>query len=254
MTGRYILKLVPCLLFLFFPANIQAASICAVHPGLVDAPNDSLQSGKPFRSAETDGQDTEESDGFITPTNPTTPIDPTTPWVPIDPLVPIDPKGPAEPWKPHAGYSVGTPNGTLSVNKHGAAVYDLRIDVPYGGPLTPEIGLSYNSQSAGYGLAGFGFNLTGISAITRVGHDLFHDGRLQGVTYGSSDNLLLDGRRLVLQSGTPGQDGAAYTVEGDPFTKVVLHGNYNGSEANAWFEVTTGTGMTYQYGKYGNSS
>ncbi|MDY5320854.1 MAG: FG-GAP-like repeat-containing protein [Prevotella sp.] len=253
MTGRYILKLVPCLLFLFFPANIQAASICAVHPGLVDAPNDSLQSGKPFRSAETDGQDTEESDGFITPTNPTTPIDPTTPWVPIDPLVPIDPRGPAEPWKPHAGYSVGTPNGTLSVNKHGAAVYDLRIDVPYGGSLTPEIGLSYNSQSAGYGLAGFGFNLTGISAITRVGHDLFHDGRLQGVTYGSSDNLLLDGKRLVLQSGTPGQDGAAYTVEGDPFTKVVLHGNYNGSEANAWFEVTTGTGMTYQYGKYGNS-
>lgn len=75
----------------------------------------------------------------------------------------------------------------------------------------------------------------------------------RGVTYGSGDNLLLDGKRLILQTGTPGQNGATYTVEGDPFTKVVLHGNYNGSEANAWFEVTTGTGMTYQYGKYGNS-
>lgn len=48
---------------------------------------------------------------------------------------------------------------------------------PDGGSLTPQIGMSYNSQSGGYGLAGYGFNITGLSAITRGGHDLFHDGR-----------------------------------------------------------------------------
>jgi RHS repeat-associated protein len=77
---------------------------------------------------------------------------------------------------------------------------------------------------------------------------LFHDGSQAGVTYTASDNLFLDGKRLILQSGTPGQEGAAYTVEGDPFTKVVVHGNYSNSTTTTWFEVTTNTGMTYQYG------
>ena len=91
-------------------------------------------------------------------------------------------------------------------------------------------------------------NITGISAITRGGHDLFHDGRQAGVTYTASDNLFIDGKRLILQSGASGQNGAVYTVEGDPFTKVVVHGNYNNSTTTTWFEVTTNTGMTYQYG------
>lgn len=56
--------------------------------------------------------------------------------------------------------SVGTPVGAVSVGNSGAAVYNLKIDVPDGGSLTPQIGLSYNSQSGGYGLAGYGFNIT----------------------------------------------------------------------------------------------
>ena len=144
--------------------------------------------------------------------------------------------------------SVGTPVGAVSVGNSGAAVYNLKIDVPDGGSLTPQIGLSYNSQSGGYGLAGYGFNITGLSAITRGGHDLFHDGSQAGVTYTANDNLFLDGKRLILQSGTSCQEGAAYTVEGDPFTKIVVHGNYSNSTTTTWFEVTTNTGMTYQYG------
>ena len=144
--------------------------------------------------------------------------------------------------------SVGTPVGAVSVGNSGAAVYNLKIDVPDGGSLAPQIGLSYNSQSGGYGLAGYGFNITGLSAITRGGHDLFHDGSQAGVTYTANDNLFLDGKRLILQSGTSCQEGAAYTVEGDPFTKIVVHGNYSNSTTTTWFEVTTNTGMTYQYG------
>ena len=149
---------------------------------------------------------------------------------------------------PNTGSPVGTPEGNLSVGNSGAAIYNLKIEVPSGGSLTPQIGLSYNSQSSGYGLAGYGFNITGISAITRGGHDLFHDGRLAGVTYTASDNLFLDGKRLILQSGTSGQNGAVYTVEGDPFTRVTVQGSYNNSTTTTWFEVTTHTGMTYQYG------
>lgn len=147
--------------------------------------------------------------------------------LPDDPEIPISPilDGPIS--KPN--YTVGTPKGVLNISNSGAAAYSLNIDVPNGGSLTPQIGLSYNSQSCGYGLVGYGFNITGISAITRGGHDLFHDGKQSGVTYTANDNLFLDGKRLILQSGTSCQDGATYTVEGDPFTKVVAHGNYNNS-------------------------
>ena len=154
---------------------------------------------------------------------------------------------------PEPDYSVGTLAGSFSVGRSGAATYNLQFEVPHGGSLTPQIGLSYNSQLNGYGLAGYGFSITGISAITRGGYDLFHDGWQGGVTYTAVDNLLLDGKRLILQSGTSGQDGATYTVEGDPFTKVVVHGNYGTSEATTWFEVTTNTGMTYQYGNSASS-
>lgn len=92
----------------------------------------------------------------------------------------------------NAVYSVGTPEGTTSVSNSGAAVYSMKIEVPNGGSLTPQIELSYNSQSSGYGLAGYGFNITGISAITRGGHDLFHDAKQTGVTYTTDDNLFLE--------------------------------------------------------------
>ena len=103
------------------------------------------------------------------------------------------------------GEAVGTPSGSLSVSDMGAAVYSLNFEVPDGGPLTPQVGIAYSSQSAGYGLAGYGFNITGISCITRGGKDMFHDQTLQGVTYTSDDNFFLDGQRLVLKSGIAGQ-------------------------------------------------
>lgn len=174
----------------------------------------------------------------------------------IMPDWPQEPEIPQEPDEPEvvlSNYSVGVTKGTLEVSNSGAAVYALKFNVPNGGSLTPQIGLSYNSQFGGYGLAGYGFTLTGISAITRGGNDLFHDGKLTGVTYSASDNFFLDGKRLILQSGTAGQDGAIYTLEGDPFTKIAVHGIYSNSSATTWFEVTTSTGMTYWYGNSANS-
>jgi len=196
---------------------------------------------------------------YPNPDKPFEPIDPIGPVHPIDPGDPILPIHPDKPVMPNPStstssiYDVGSPKGSLSVNNSGAAVYSINISAPNGGSLTPSIGVSYNSQSGGYGLVGYGFNITGISAITRGGNDLFHDGKQSGITYTASDNFYLDGKRLILQSGTSGQNGATYTVEGDPFTKVVVHGNYSNSTATTWFEIMTNTGMTYQYGNSPNS-
>ena len=241
IVGTFLVRCLLAFFLLVLPGGIQsAAAYCFRASGTASV--DSLSGGTSVYGAEAN----DTVSGHILDLKP---IGPTDPVRPID-SIKTDPAGPLvpQPFKPGAACSVGTPEGVLSVSSSGAAVYSLAFDVPNGGALTPQVGLSYNSQSGGYGLAGYGFGITGLSAITRGGHDLFHDGRLAGVTYTASDNLFIDGKRLMLQSGDPGQDGAVYTVEGDPFTKVTVHGSYGDSAVATWFEVTTGSGMTYQYG------
>ena len=244
MMKSYITRYLLFLLSLSLPAYAQTTDTHYFRAGQDTIPNDSLPGRAPVRNT--------KSAVIIAPSLPPPKPKPGDPLWPKDPIVPFKP-GDLTPPSPNAGYSVGTPEGNVSVSNSGAAVYDLKIKAPNGGALTPQIGLSYNSQFCGYGLAGYGFSITGISVITRGGRDLFHDGRQAGVTYTASDNLFLDGKRLILQSGTSGQNGATYTVEGNPFTKVVEHGNYNNSTTTTWFEVTTNTGMTYQYGNSPNS-
>lgn len=144
------------------------------------------------------------------------------------------------------GYDVGSPKGTFSVSGTGAAVYNISIDVPNGGPLVPEIGVCYNSQS-GNGLAGYGFNITGLMCITRGHKDMFHDNYLAGVKYDEKDIFLLDGKRLLRKLG----GGFVYTLEGDPYTTVTMHNS--ASSTNCWFTVVTNNGRTYEIGNSADS-
>jgi len=151
-------------------------------------------------------------------------------------------------------YVVGTPTCSFNVSNSGAAIYDIKIDVPDAGPLTPQISLTYNSQFAGYGLAGYGVNISGISVITRGNKDLFHDGKQQGVEFNSSDNLYLDGKRLIYQSGKMEDSCVVYTVEGDPFTKVFQYGTRpDRTEEHACFRVVARNGAVYEYGLFNES-
>lgn len=147
-----------------------------------------------------------------------------------------------------ADTSVGTPAGSLSVNESGAAVYTIPFDIsPSGTGLDPKIGLSYNSQQAGYGNVGYGISITGLSCITRTGKDIYHDGMMQKVRYKQGDNYLLDGKRLYLKSGTAGSDGAAYTVEGNPYLTVTLHGTDLKTNYSTWFEMRDSEGNVYMF-------
>ena len=146
------------------------------------------------------------------------------------------------------GTSVGTMGGQLAVSPTGGATFSIPIEVPQGvGGLQPQLSIVYNSQ-AGNGLCGYGANLSGLSAITRGPKDIYHDGSARGVSYGTDDALFLSGERLILSSGTAGQDGAEYTPESDPFTKVTLHVINGSGSSNTWFEVKSRDGMTYWYG------
>ena len=182
----------------------------------------------------------------LNPIEPEFPVDPPVPDTPIEPIYPPEDEDDI-PVDTENKYAVGTPKGAFDVNSMGAAVYSVSIECPNGGALMPAISLSYNSQT-GWGLAGYGFGIGGLSAITRGGSNLYDDGALRGITYTNADNLFLDGKRLILQSGTHFCDGAVYTVEGDPYTTVIMHGTYSDTTANTWFEVHAADGTIYKYG------
>ena len=142
---------------------------------------------------------------------------------------------------------VGAMGGSFGVSPLGGATYSIPIEVPVGvGGAAPQLSITYNSQ-AGNGLCGYGANLSGLSSITRAPKDAYHDNASQGIKYLADDALYLDGTRLLLSSGTAGQDGAIYNLESDPFTKVITHGTCNSSSNNIWFEVQSSDGMVYKY-------
>ena len=177
---------------------------------------------------------------------PITPIDTAGISIIKDPTIHIG----SEPVNNLSNYDVGSPKGAFSVNGSGSAIYKISIEAPNGGSLSPSIGVSYNSQS-GNGLAGFGFNVTGLSCITRGCRDLYHDRQITGLSYGIDDALFLDGQRLILKTGTYGFDGSTYTPEGDPYTIVTLHNDVNTSAC--WFSVVCADGKTYQLGNTNDS-
>ena len=141
---------------------------------------------------------------------------------------------------------VGSIPGAFSVSPTGGATYSITFNVPKGiGVMQPSVGIGYNSQ-AGNGIAGWGFSLSGISAITRAPKDWYHDGMSRGIRHQADDAYYLDGKRLLLSSGTEGTAGAVYTVEGEPFTVVTVY--EDGAIDGVWFEVRTPDGMVYEYG------
>ena len=230
----------------------------------------------PTDSIPTSGQDDEDIPGTINPTEPFKPFIPDLISVPLVPFVPspeVEPAIPLEPFFPtdpnkvptvnpdkppipsvDNKYHVGSTSGSLTVNGLGAAQYNIPISIPHGGTLMPEIALSYNSQNATNGIAGYGISLTGFSSITRGEKTIFNNkGKIAGVTYTESDNLFLDGKRMILTSGSACQEGAVYYLEGDPFTTITAHGTYSTSSTTTWFEVVTSDGKRYEYGHTNDS-
>lgn len=145
--------------------------------------------------------------------------------------------------------AVGGMGGQFGVSPLGGATYSIPIEVPLGvNGLQPNLSIVYNSQS-GNGLCGYGASLSGLSSITRGPKDIYHDGTAQGMNYLENDAFYLDGVRLILSSGTAGQNGAVYNPESDPYTCVIAHDTCTSISNNTWFEVQSSDGMVYWYGK-----
>jgi len=148
---------------------------------------------------------------------------------------------------------VGGSAGEAGSNSVGAATYSIGIEVPGGVKgVQPQVSVVYSSQGAGNGYSGHGWSLAPMSAITRTGKSVFHDGVATPVNYtGSNDAFVLDGQRLMLVSGTNGAAGSVYGTEQESFSKIeAFSGNGNSPD---WFKVTTKNGAILEYGSDGSA-
>ncbi|MCB9017429.1 MAG: hypothetical protein H6544_02325 [Prevotellaceae bacterium] len=150
---------------------------------------------------------------------------------------------------PTQGAAVGTIGGTMNINQTGAVTYQIPIEIPTGiNNVQPTVQLVYNSQ-AGNGIAGMGFSLSGTSTITRTGSNFYNDGKTDGIQLTNTDNLILDGQRLVLIAGSNLENGAKYRTQEETYSDVTYK-NINGLLC---FEVITQTGVTMIYGASADS-
>ncbi|MFC0343431.1 polymorphic toxin type 23 domain-containing protein [Epilithonimonas hispanica] len=95
---------------------------------------------------------------------------------------------------------VPTVNAEMNVNEAGALTYILPVEILKGlNNFQPNIALAYNSQS-GNGQAGWGWNIVGLSVITRGGKSKDIDGLTIGPQFNDGDPFYLDGQRLIKNS------------------------------------------------------
>lgn len=139
--------------------------------------------------------------------------------------------------------------GTLTVTETGASNYTIPLALPVGiKGVEPKLALSYSSQS-GNGLAGVGWGLTGLSAITRCAQNRAIHGQYRSVQYDAQDRFCLDGKPLVLMTpqGIYGNPGTEYRTERDDVNRIVAYG---GSTATgpSYFTVTRRDGTMLEFG------
>jgi hypothetical protein len=143
----------------------------------------------------------------------------------------------------------GTLPGSVDVSPMGAATYSIPIDLPKGlGDIAPQLAITYNSQ-AGDGLLGKGWNLAGISSITRGPQTMYYDNNVRAVDFSNNDRFYIDGQRLVVTSSTNGANGSTYSKEAQDFSTVTCTASTTTGPDN--FSVTTKDGTTILYGTIG---
>ncbi|MFZ1689320.1 MAG: FG-GAP-like repeat-containing protein, partial [Flavobacteriales bacterium] len=148
---------------------------------------------------------------------------------------------------------VGGTLGVHGVSAMGTATYSIPIQMAPGtNGMVPEVAIVYDSRSAN-GFLGYGWNISGLSAIARAGRDPYHDGTTSPIGFASEDRFVLDGQRLVCTSGSYGSVGSTYDTENASFAAVTLLSVGGGNEEFYFFRVVTKDGMTLEYGLDWNS-
>lgn len=144
----------------------------------------------------------------------------------------------------------GVIDDSFEVNALGSYNHIIPIHVPPGiNNLTPSLAIAYDSRS-GESPFGKGWNLTGLSKITRAGITFKQNNFSEGLTFTGTDNFLLDGQYLTLIKGVNGKDGARYRTENENFFNIAAEGQLgdNSMASPRLFYIKQPNGLTYYYG------
>jgi|GEM_PF-772692 len=144
---------------------------------------------------------------------------------------------------------VGTLPGSAAVSPTGAATYTIPIEVPPGtNGFQPNLSIVYNSQG-GHGALGMGWDIGGLSSISRGTQNLFFDGATSNtIQFNADDRLYLDGQRLILLNNIAHlQAGAVYGTEVENYARVRILNSAETGEI--YFELTTKEGNVIEYGR-----
>ncbi|PCK30214.1 FG-GAP-like repeat-containing protein, partial [Pseudoalteromonas piscicida] len=144
---------------------------------------------------------------------------------------------------------VGALPGESNVSPSGEFTYDMPIAVAEStGGLKPSISLSYSSTPRN-GHVGVGFNIGGLSAITRCEKNMETDGVAGSVNFDKNDRFCLDGQRLIAKTGqTYGSNGTEYRTRQDRGQKVIAHTS-NTDVGPYAFSIFDTQGNKFTYGK-----
>src|SRR5690606_1356429 len=113
--------------------------------------------------------------------------------------------------------------------------------------VAPQINLQYNSGS-GNGIAGYGWTISGITSISRMGRTIDKDGEIRAIQFDYADYYMFNGQRLILKSGAYGKDAAEYVTEKYSNIKIKSVGQNVEKNGPAYFEVTFEDGSQAWYG------
>ena len=139
----------------------------------------------------------------------------------------------------------GSISGSGSVAS-GGATYSIALAVPPGtNGITPAVSINYHSMAAN-GVLGQGWDMAGLSKITRVTRNMYFDNETNPVIMTNSDRFVLDGARLIAKAGNYGEPNTTYGTESENFATLISKSTQgNGPQ---WFEVTTKDGVKMEYG------
>lgn len=152
------------------------------------------------------------------------------------------------------GLPVGVIDGKQGTTETGGATYSIPIKLPPGtNGLVPELSIVYNSQS-GNGIAGFGWNISGLSTISLTNKSLYFDNSVAPVTLDITKNptgnpYSLDGARLI-PNGTN-----IYSLETENFSVVkATPPSSNALYGPLYFTSYAKNGMQVEYGNTSTSA
>ena len=147
--------------------------------------------------------------------------------------------------------AVGSTPGSGNASPNGSASYSIPIATPAGtNNVVPSVSIEYNSL-AGSGIAGMGWNISGLSAISRVSRNIYFDEASAPVELSTNDRFALDGSRLIVKTGTYGAASSTYGAEVENFSTVTAIGTQGNGPLS--FEVLTKDGMKMEFGNTADS-